>query len=86
VSKISKPKVMQIFENLLWAKSPSNWTFSTTYFRSTLFVVIKVERSNDEPCQKIQRNFNIDVIEQRSKDLHGLAEDCADEIKTEVRT
>lgn len=85
MSKIAKPKIMITFENLLWAQSPSNWTFNTTYFHSTLFVVIVVEKFDDQLNQKIQRDFSMDVIKQRSKDLHGLARDCVDEIKTEIR-
>lgn len=86
MSKVSKPKIIQIFENLLWAKSPSSWTFNTTYFHSTLFVVIVIEQSNNELGKKIRRNYNIDIVKQFCGDLHGLAGDCVDEIKTEIGT
>lgn len=80
MAKTSKPEFVQLFENLLWANSPSGWIFKSTYFRGTLFVSILVEGRH----QKIRRSFNMDIIHSRSKDLWGLALDCIGEIKSEI--
>lgn len=85
VSKISRPKSIQLFEKLLWVNTPKNWVVTSTYFHSTLFVVILVETNNDDPCQKIRRDFSLDTIKLRIKDIHGLASDCVDEMKTELK-
>jgi hypothetical protein len=85
VSKTDKPKLMQLFENLLWCNSPCNWILNTAYFHSTLFISFIIEKSSDPPFQqKIRRNITLNAIKSRSEDLHGLAEDFMDEIKTSV--
>ena len=86
IAKSSKPTLAQLFENLLWANSPKHWVLKSTYFRGTLFVSILVETSIEEEYQKIRRSFGLDVITGRASDLWGLAADCVDEMKTEVKS
>lgn len=85
MAKISKPELVQLFINLLWANSPKDWILKSTYFQKTLFISILIETPRKWQYQKIHRSFNIDVIQNRSKDLWGLAIDCVDEMKTEIK-
>ncbi len=85
LSKTSMPELVQLFTNLLWANSPKNWILNSTYFQGTLFVSILIEQYQEGQCQKIHRSFGLDIIHSRSEDLHGLAIDCIDEMKTEVK-
>lgn len=81
-----KPKLVQLFENWLWGHSPENWILKTTYLRKTLFVSMLIKTSREEQSQKIRRSFSISIINSRSEDLCGLAADCIDEMKTELKT
>ena len=85
MAKIFKPKLVQLFECLLWANSPKDWILKSTYFHNTLFVSILIEASNKKQYQKIRRSFSLDIINNRAKDLWGLAADCIDEMKTEIK-
>lgn len=85
VARASKPKLVQSFENLLWANSPKDWIFKSIYYHKTLFVSILIEIHPTERYQKIRRSFGLDIISSRSEDLFGLAADCIDEMKTEVK-
>lgn len=87
MSGVMKPKIIQRFEHLLWANSPKEWIFKSTYFQGTLFVSMLIEISDNEQFQKIRRSFTIDTIRksETEKDLWGLAGDCIDEMKTEVK-
>jgi len=84
MTKSSKPELVQQFENLLWANSPKDWVVKTVYFQGTLFVSMSVEAYQFEHCQKIHRSFSLDIINDRSQDLWGLASDVVDEMKTEI--
>lgn len=86
MAKISKPEIVILFENLLWVNSPKDWILKSTYFQKTLFVSMLIETSIEEQYQKIRRSFSIDTIHNREKDLYGLANDCIDEMLTEVKT
>jgi hypothetical protein len=83
VAKKETPELIQLFINLLWANSPKNWILKSTYFNGTLFVSMLVPTS-EEQHQKIRRSFNADVISSRTNDLWGMAEDCVDEMKSNV--
>lgn len=85
MTETSKPELVQLFENLLWANSPKDWIIKSTYIQGTLFVSILIETSQEGQYQKIRRSFGVDIIRSRSKDLYGLATDCMDEMKTEVK-
>lgn len=85
MAKISKPEIVILFENLLWVNSPKDWILKSTYFQKTLFVSMLIETSIEEQYQKIRRSFSIDTIHNREKDLYGLANDCIDEMLTEVK-
>ena len=85
MAKTSKPEIMQSFENLLWINSPKHWVFKSTYFHSTLFVSILVETTESKQIQKIRRSFGIEIINSRKDDLFGLAADCVDEMKTDIK-
>ncbi len=85
VAKISKPKIIQEFENLLWANSPEKWVLKSTYFQGTLYVSMLVHTSDGQVYHKIRRSFDIKNINSRSEDLWGLAIDCIDEMKTEIK-
>jgi len=85
MAKISKPAIVILFENLLWVNSPKEWVLKSTYFQKTLFVSMLIETSVEEQYQKIRRSFSIDTIRDREKDLYGLASDCVDEMRTEIK-
>lgn len=85
VAKTSKPKLMQSFENMLWVNSPKDWILKSTYYQGTLFVSMLIEIYPTGQYQKIRRSFCLDTISSRSEDLWGLAADCVDEMKTEVK-
>ncbi len=80
---MSKPKIIQRFINLLWANSPEDWILKTTYFQGTLFVSILIKIQNRD--KRIRRSFKMDMINNRSNDLWGLASDCIDQIKGEIK-
>jgi len=85
MSKTSKPALMQQFEHMLWVNSPKDWILKATYFQGTLFVSMLIEASAEGEYQKIRRSFGFDLITKRVSDLWGLASDCIDEMKTEVK-
>ncbi len=78
MSKTSMPKIMQRFVNLLWANSPTDWVLKSTYFQSTLFIVISIP----DQYRKIRRSFKLCAIDSRSEDLWGMAEDCLQEMRS----
>ncbi len=86
MAKISKPKLMKLFENLLWANTPKNWVLRSIYLQDTLFVSILItsQTEDDEHIQKIRRSFKQENIKKRSEDLWGMASDCIDEMKAEI--
>jgi len=71
---------------MLWVNSPKDWVLRSTYFHDTLFVSMLIETSTEGVCKKIRRNFGLDVINSRAADIWGLAADCVDEMKTEVKS
>ena len=85
MSEVSKPELVQQFENLLWANTPSHWVLKGLYFQNVLYVSMLVWISPDKPFIKIRRNFTISDLEKQSKDLWGMASDCVDEMKNEVK-
>ncbi len=85
MAKTSKSKLIRQFEDLLWANTLKNWMLKSIYIQGTLFVSIFIETSNEEQSQTIRRSFDMGIIRNRSKDLWGLAVDCVDEMKTEVK-
>lgn len=86
MSEVLKPELIQRFENLLWANTPDNWVLKSTYFQKILFVSMLVRRSSDEQFLKVRRNFTTDELNKRSEDLWGMASDCVDEMKNEVKS
>lgn len=86
MAKKLPPEFMQLFENLLWANSPKDWILKSTYFKETLFVSMIIETNDDEPCQKIRRSFLTKDIHDRKEYLYGLASDCVDEMKAEIKS
>jgi len=86
MAKTSKPQLVQRFENMLWVNSPKHWVLKSTYFQGTLFVSMLVETSIEGEYQKVRRSFGFDVISGRASDIWGLAADCVDEMKTEVKS
>lgn len=85
MAKTDKPELVQLFENLLWAHSPKHWILKSTYFQKKLFVSMLIPTS-DEKHQKIRRSFDINTINNRVKDLWGLAADCVDEMKNDAKS
>lgn len=85
MAKASKPAVVQQFENMLWVNSPKDWVLKSTYSQETLFISMLIETSTKNKYQKIRRSFDLDVISSRTSDLWGLATDCIDEMKTEIK-
>jgi hypothetical protein len=87
MAKISKPKLIQLFENLLWVNTPKDWTMKSIYLQETLFVSISiiVQTEDGENFQKIRRSFKNEDIKKQSSDLFGMASDCVDEMKAEVK-
>lgn len=85
VARLSTPKLVQLFVNLLWANSPKYWILKSTYYQGTLFVSMLVEISKTGKYQKIRRSFGLNIINSRSNDIWGLAADCVDEMKTELK-
>jgi len=81
----SKPAIVQLFENVLWANTPKDCEVKTVYFHSTLFVSIMIPSDNKRGFKKIRRSFTKDRIEERVDDLWGLASDCVDEMLTEPK-
>lgn len=84
VSKIIKPNIIQVFENLLWVNTPTDWVFKTTYFQETLFVSMLINTDESQKCLKIRRSYLLSAIKDRTDDIVGLARDCVDEMKTEL--
>lgn len=85
MTEAPKPELVQLFENMLWSHTPKDWIVKTTYLQGTLFVSMLIKTSIDKQPQKIHRNFGIDVIHGRSTDIWGLAADCVDEMKKEIK-
>jgi hypothetical protein len=87
MSEVSKPKpkLVQRFEDLLWANSPKSWVLKGLYFQNSLFISMLVWVSPDEPFLKVRRNFTLSELEKRSEDLWGMASDCVDEMKSEIK-
>lgn len=86
MTQSSRPKLIQQFENFLWAHSPKDWILKSIYFQKTLFISMLVETSQPEQHQKIHRSFNIDIISSRSEDICGLASDIIDEMEAELKS
>jgi len=42
--------------------------------------------SANKQNQKIRRNFSLKIINSRASDIWGLAIDCIDEMKTEIKS
>ena len=85
MAKVSKPALVQQFEHMLWINSPKGWVLKSVYFQNTLFVSMLVETSIEGRYQKIRRSFGLDIISSRESDIWGLASDCVDEMKTEIK-
>lgn len=85
MSKVIKPRIIQKFENWLWAHSHTSWILKSVYFQGTLFVSMLISTDSKEPYEKIRRSFSIDTIQDRAEDLEGLASDCIDEMKREYK-
>lgn len=85
MAKTKKPQIIELFEHLLWVNSPKDWILKSAYFQSTLFVSMLIGISEEGEYQKIRRSFGLETINGRSKDIWGLAADCIDEMKTEVK-
>lgn len=81
VDKTAKPEIVQLFENLLWVNSPKNWILKSAYFQEKLFVTMLVLVSSDAQYKKVRRSYSLKTINDRIKDIHGLAKDCTDEMK-----
>lgn len=79
MAKKEIPTLIQLFVNLFWANSPSEWTIEHKYNGKTLF--ISVSAPNLE--KKMYRTFlSKDIIERSEKeDMWGMANDCMEEIK-----
>ncbi len=86
MAKTTMPKIVKLFEGLLWANSPKHWIVNTTYFHDTLFVSVTIKSDDEEkPDKNVRRSFGLVVLNSRSKDIYGLASDCIDEMKTEIK-
>jgi hypothetical protein len=81
----SKPKLAQLFEDMLWVNTPKDWAVTSVYTKRTLFVSMLIGVPYKEQCETIRRSFAINVINNRSSDLWGLAADCVDEMKRELK-
>lgn len=85
MSKISKPDIVKLFENLLWVHSPNDWILKSTYFQSTLFISMLIPVPTKIKYKKIRRSYDIKTIRDRTNDIYGLANDCVDEMKNESK-
>ena len=85
MSRKKMPELVQLFTNLLWANSPQDWILQSTYFQGTLFISMSTGNQENEKSQKIRRSFRLDTINNRIEDIWGLASDCIDEMKTEIK-
>lgn len=85
VAKPTKPAIIKMFENLLWANSPNEWILKSTFFQNTLFVSMLIPNSDEAKYQKIRRSYDLTTIQDRLFDIYGLATDCIDEMKTELK-
>ncbi len=86
VDKASKPKIIQQFENLLWANTPVNWVLKSLYKNNILYISMLIETPNDKQHQTIRRSFKLDIVNGRAQYLWHLAADCIDEMKTEIKS
>ena len=84
VSEAIRPRVIKIFEDLLWANSPRDWIIKSIYFNNTLFLSMFLREVGSKQLQKVRRSFPIDIIQSRQTDLWGMASDCIDEMKREL--
>lgn len=78
------PELVQLSTDLLWVNSPKDWILKSTYFQGTLFITMLVTIPDKKQPHRIRRNFSVDIINERSEDLQGLAMDCIDQMKTEI--
>ncbi len=85
MAKVSKPELIQLFEHLLWVNSPKDWILKSVYFQGILFVSMLIETQKEGQYQKIRRSFKLDIISSREEDIYGLATDCIDEMKKEIK-
>lgn len=85
MTKREIPELVQLFTHLLWVNSPKDWVLKSAYFKETLFISMLLDADTEQQHQKIRRSFGLDTIRNRANDLYGLAADCIDEMKTEVK-
>lgn len=81
VAKKRMPILVRLFANLLWANSPKKWIIKNIYNGKTLFISIAIPDLD----KKIYRTFLPKDISERSEDMWGMASDCIEEVKAEIR-
>lgn len=81
VAKTIKPVLAKKFEDLLWAHTPSDWIVKGVFINNSLYVIIIFPHKNS---YKIRRQFPLNILKSREKDLWGLAADIVQEMKSEI--
>jgi hypothetical protein len=73
------PKIVRRFTNLLWVNLREDWKIKFLFHKQVLYV--SVSFSDKKLVHEVRRQYKLETIKKRSKDLFGLASDCSDEIK-----
>jgi len=77
------PLLAKRFLNMIWVQLPMDWEMKYVYQKTDQSIAVSVFIDPEDKKQKIRRLYDIADIKVRNKkkDLWGLAEDCANEIK-----
>lgn len=77
------PLLAKRFLNMVWVQLPMDWEMKHVFQKSNQSIAVSVFIDPDDLTQKIRRIYDVEAIKVRNKrkDLWGLAQDCANEIK-----
>lgn len=77
------PPLGERFLGMLWVHLPEDWEMKYSYQKTKQTIAVSIFLDPQDRKQKIRRLYEIPSIKVRNKkkDLWGLAEDCANEIK-----
>jgi len=77
------PLLAKRFLNMVWVQLPMDWEMRYVYQKSDQSIAVSIFIDPEDETQKIRRSYDMPAIKVRNKqkDLWGMAEDCANEIK-----
>lgn len=80
-----KNELVDRFENLLWMEMKKDWMIKTTLYQDIVYITVLTYDLKKQTTKKVRRTISFKVIKEREYDLHGLACDTMDEIKSSLR-